>query len=67
MHDNRYKNYCSTLKPNDIVTVIINLYKNTLEYIINSKSYGIAYDNITKPLVPCICMGEINDQLTILK
>ena len=42
------RNYAISLRPNDIVKCVIDIDKQTIEYYINGKSYGIAFKKIPK-------------------
>ena len=55
-------------KVNDEVTVIMNMNKRTLKFIINNEDKGDSYTNIPldKPLSPVVFLDEINDSVEII-
>ena len=55
-------------KVNDEVTVIMNMNKGTLKFIINNEDKGDSYTNIPldKPLAPVVFLHEINDSVEII-
>ena len=55
-------------KVNDEITVIINMNKGTLKFIINNEDKGDSYINIPldKPLAPVVFLYELNDSVEII-
>ena len=55
-------------KVNDEITVIMNMNKGTLKFIINNEDKGDSYTNIPldKPLAPVVFLDELNDSVEII-
>ena len=56
-------------KVNDEIIIIMNMNKRTLKFIINNEDKGESYTDIPidKPLVPAVCLYDINDCIEILE
>jgi len=56
-------------KVNDEIIIVMNMNKRTLKYIINNEDKGESYTDIPidKPLVPAVCLYNINDSVEILE
>ena len=56
-------------KVNDEITIVMNMNKRTLKFIINDEDKGESYTDIPidKPLFPSVYLEEINDSVEILE
>ena len=63
-----YSNKSTNLsKVDNEITVVMNMEKRTLKFIINNEDKGESYNDIPidKPLVPAICLYNTNDSVEI--
>ena len=65
-----YKNKKTNLsKVKDEITVIMNMNKRTLKFIINNEDKGDSYTDIPldKPISPAVCLVDTNDSIEIIE
>ena len=56
-------------KVNDEIIIVMNMNKRILKFIINNEDKGESYTDIPidNPLVPAVCLYNINDSVEILE
>jgi len=63
-NDNFKEGYCTPVKTGDVIGVLCDLRdleRGKIFFLLNGRGFGIAYDNVTPPVSPCISMDGAKD------